>query len=283
MQLGVPSMGVQVETVPQEVLRKAGELLSSLRIPPEVLSILQRGAPLAFARGDAIFTQKSEANVAYCVVSGLVKVYFPLDDGSRIIVDVAGAGDLIGLIHAPGAHGHRVQLLQAEAMSKASVAIFTREQVVSIFKEMTPAGLVEVFQDVSTMWSKLLSWYINFLGLSFRDRLLRVFQYLANRYGVRESRGVRLTIELCHGDIAEMIASSRPMVSRLIDELLREGKLARQGRHYILRNHASFALPFKRKNNSGDGRSSPLSLVPFAQPVRLPASNMNKLARHRAR
>ncbi len=42
-----------------------------------------------------------------------------------------------------------------------------------------------------------------------------------------------LTLELSHQELAEMIGSSRAMVSRLIAELMESGELARQGRHYI--------------------------------------------------
>ena len=42
--------------------------------------------------------------------------------------------------------------------------------------------------------------------------------------------------ELSHEDLAEMIGSSRPMVSKLIGDMIKEGFLARgEKRHFILR------------------------------------------------
>jgi CRP/FNR family transcriptional regulator len=112
-----------------------------------------------------------------------------------------------------------------------------------MLKKLEPAALVALLEQVNTNWSELFSSLAWFLGLSFRDRLLWIFQDLANRYGVRESRGILLTPELSHDDLAQMIASSRAMVSRLIAEFVDQGELARQGRHYILVNYTSGSTP----------------------------------------
>ena len=61
-----------------------------------------------------------------------------------------------------------------------------------------------------------------------------MIEELAGRFGVSESRGVLLTSVFNHSDFAEMIASSRPLVSKLIGELIAEGLLIQQGRRYIV-------------------------------------------------
>jgi CRP/FNR family transcriptional regulator len=205
--------------------------------------IIEHRSPVTFSKGEPIFVQGSAADVSYWVISGLVKVYFPLEDGTRVIVHIAGGGDFIGIVDGMGPNGRHMQALEAEAMTKVSVAIFTREHVLSMLKTMPPAGLVALMQDVNTAWSQAFSWCARFLGLPFRDRLLSTFEYLAGRHGVRESRGILLTLELSHDDLAEMIASSRPMVSRLIAEFIEHGELARQGRHYIVVDRAVNSSP----------------------------------------
>ena len=57
---------------------------------------------------------------------------------------------------------------------------------------------------------------------------------LATKFGVKESRGILLVPEFGHSDFAEMIGCSRPMVSRLIAEMISAGSLAQNGKHYIL-------------------------------------------------
>jgi CRP-like cAMP-binding protein len=61
-----------------------------------------------------------------------------------------------------------------------------------------------------------------------------VLRDLAQKFGVREARGTLLIPEFGHADFAEMIGSSRPMVSRLIAEMIANHRLAYDGKHYIV-------------------------------------------------
>jgi len=101
------------------------------------------------------------------------------------------------------------------------------------------------------------------MTLSYRERLEAMLAEVAGRFGVKEARGTLLTLELGHDDWAEMIGSSRPMVSRLIAEMVQNRVLAREGKHYIL---------------LADGRSEK-SALPMPQieaaPVNGPASRKN--------
>jgi hypothetical protein len=51
---------------------------------------------------------------------------------------------------------------------------------------------------------------------------------------VSDSRGILLMPELSHADFADMIGSSRPMVSRLFTEMTEEKLLSHQGKHLVL-------------------------------------------------
>jgi CRP-like cAMP-binding protein len=61
-----------------------------------------------------------------------------------------------------------------------------------------------------------------------------VLHDLARKFGIKDSRGTLLIPELGHADFAEMIGSSRPMVSRLIAEMIANKRLAYDGKHYIV-------------------------------------------------
>ena len=73
-----------------------------------------------------------------------------------------------------------------------------------------------------------------FLGMSLRKRLEIVLAELAERFGVPDARGMMLLPELAQEELAEMIGSSRPMVSKLLIEMTERGMLIREGRRHIL-------------------------------------------------
>jgi hypothetical protein len=72
------------------------------------------------------------------------------------------------------------------------------------------------------------------LGLPLWDRLTSVMSDLAKRAGARDSDGIILIPEIGHQDLAEMIGCSRPMISRMIGEMVKSGMLARRRRQYVL-------------------------------------------------
>ena len=75
--------------------------------------------------------------------------------------------------------------------------------------------------------------------MNFSERMEAVLRDLARKFGVQDSRGILLLPELGHADFAEMIGSSRPMVSRLITERIANKRLLYDGRHYIVIDHSA--------------------------------------------
>ena len=187
-----------------------------------------------YNKGSMVFLQGSPADVMFWVLAGLVKAYCPRPDGTRILVKLAGPGDLIGHVDYIDSRGCRAQVFEVEALTKCSVALFTREYVIKLLQSLDHAALLQMIERLNTAWSSMAQWFGTFLGMSFRERLEVVLSELGARFGVRDTRGVLLMPELAHTDLADMIGSSRPMVSRLIAEMTEERLLLRQGKQFIL-------------------------------------------------
>jgi hypothetical protein len=82
--------------------------------------------------------------------------------------------------------------------------------------------------------SEWVRYYATFLGLSYRERIEMVMAELGRKFGVPDDDGVLLTFEPTTSDLAEMIGSSRPLVSRVMAELIEDGEIGRRDRKYIL-------------------------------------------------
>ena len=61
-----------------------------------------------------------------------------------------------------------------------------------------------------------------------------VMAELGRKFGVPDSDGVLLTFEPTISDLAEMIGSSRPVVSRVMADLIEDGEIGGRDRKYIL-------------------------------------------------
>ena len=224
-----------ISRIPEEAQRRLAEQLARWELPQEfVTELLDHHVLVTYAKGEPLFLRGSTADVAFWILSGLVKIYCPNAHGSRVVVALMGPGDVTGFTDYLEPSGRRAQAFDAQALIKASVALFTRDYVMKALRKLSPAMLVSVLEQFNTSWSSQACAYAQFLGMSFRERLQTVFADLAVRFAVRDARGMLLTVELSHDDLAEMIASSRPMVGRLIAEMMDQRIIARQGKHYIL-------------------------------------------------
>ena len=149
------------------------------------------------------------------------------------MVNLAGPGDFVGYADFD-LRGHPAQVFEVETLTKSSLALFTREHILKVLNTLDRQALVRAIERLNTAWSMLAHWFGTFLGMSFRERLELVLKDLGARFGVRDARGILLTPELAHSDFADMIGSSRPMVTRLMAEMASEGLLARQGKRFLL-------------------------------------------------
>jgi CRP-like cAMP-binding protein len=163
----------------------------------------------------------------------MVALYAPMENESRVLFRIAGPGDLLGYTNFLGEQRSR-QVWEAHARDNCEIALITREHIARTLQTVRREVVLQLFGLVSAEWSQQTNRWVRFVGLSFRRRLELVIEELARRFGVSESRGTLLTSEFNHSDFAEMIASSRPLVSKLIGELIAEGLLIQQGRQYIV-------------------------------------------------
>ena len=85
--------------------------------------------------------------------------------------------------------------------------------------------------SAATEW---VQYYATFLGLSYRERIEMVMAELGRKFGIPDGDGILLTFEPTHSDLAEMIGSSRPVVGRVLTELVEDGEIGRRERKYIL-------------------------------------------------
>lgn len=198
-------------------------------------AILARHTLVRYPRGAPIFTPGAPADVLFVVLGGMVKLYCAERPHGRVLIGLAGPGDIIGYADVADPEGGRSQLFEAAALTPSAVAIVTREQVLRVLRTLDSDALIPLVEAINSTWATALYRCARFLGMPLRARLSAVLAELADRFGVADARGVILPFSLGQESLAEMIGGSRPMVSRLLLEMMRDGLIARHGRQYIVR------------------------------------------------
>jgi CRP/FNR family transcriptional regulator, cyclic AMP receptor protein len=214
------------------------EKLIGWNLPAELVAqIEEHSTPVTFEKGAIVFLQGAPADLVFWLRKGFVKLYLPHTHGNRTLIAVARPGEPLGMVANVGADGRSHQIFEAQALTKCSLGLFTREHMTSLLRKLDHERVVQLVCHLNATWSALFERYAGFIGLSFRERLELVFKDLGERFGVEDRRGTLVILELTQQDLAEMIGSSRPMVSKVLGDMLDEGLLARseQQRFILLR------------------------------------------------
>lgn len=218
-----------------EGYQKLKNRLISHAIPESVVDeLLEQPTIISYSRGSFIFFEGAPTDLLYCVSSGLVEILCPGPDGEQIRTSVLGPGEFFGFVECVDHKGRPAQAFQARARTNAQIGLLVREHIYKVLRRQDPALLLDIMKAIVSAWGELTLHYTQFLGLNYNSRLESVLADLAIKFGVKESRGTLLIPEFGHSDFAEMIGCSRPMVSRLIADMIAAGSLAQDGRHYIL-------------------------------------------------
>jgi len=190
---------------------------------------------VSYQKDEVIFLRGSSADFLFCLLNGFAKLYLPHYNGNRTLVVLARPVDLLGFVDRLDSQNHRGQVFEARALTKCSVGLVSRDHLVRLLRTLDPESMTRLLEHVNTLWSSMFEWYATFMALPFRGRLQLLLENLKARVGALDRRGVLLLPPLTHEDLAEMIGSSRPMISRLINEMTLEGLLIRTGKqHYVV-------------------------------------------------
>jgi CRP/FNR family cyclic AMP-dependent transcriptional regulator len=209
--------------------------LGRLKLPPDMVDeLIERHMAVAYEKGALALCEGNTDGMLACILSGYVKVYCPVGDGNRTLVRLAGQGEIIGYYDYVDEKGRNARLFEVQVASKCTLALFNRDHVVRLLANLPTENLLSILAALNSFWSENVRFFTTLLNLPFWDRLTIVLGDLARRAGVQDSEGVVLIPEIFHEDLAEMIGCSRPMVSRLIDQMVKSELLARRGKQYVL-------------------------------------------------
>ncbi len=236
---------------PEEAFTILRSNLTHLNLPPELVDeLIEQHIAIVFEKGALAFCEGNADGMLALILSGYVNVYCPVGDGNRTLVRMAGPGEIIGYADYVDKRGRHARLFEAQVASKCTLALFSRDHIARLLRGFPTDVLISIIASLNTFWSENLRHFAVLLNLPFWDRLTIVLSDLATRAGVRDSEGIILIPELGHEDLAEMIGCSRPMVSRLIAEMVESGLIVRRGRQYVLLKKWNFDDNRRNSNHS---------------------------------
>ena len=188
-----------------------------------------------YPKGALLFMERQDARGAFVLCEGEVKLSISSSEGKTLIMRVAKAGEILGLMAAMSGGSYEVT---AETIHPCQVAFIRRED----FQRFV-AKYPEASQGVArqmTMQYQAACEQLRTVGLSAsaQEKLARLL--LAWSAGIEQTKGgARIKIPLTHEEIAEFIGTTRETVTRTLSDFKVRHLVAIQGSTMMIPNRAA--------------------------------------------
>lgn len=171
--------------------------------------------PLAYSAGDQLFTEGETAKGIFILRHGRVKLMANSSDGKTLILRIATPGAVLGLSSAVAAKSNEVS---AEVLETCQVSFIKRADLLQLMKEHGDLALA-LARELSLEYASLCQ-ELSTIGLQ-RSAMSRLAQLLVSWIDGEPAASEPIEIEcgLTHEVIAQLIATSRETVTRLLHDL----------------------------------------------------------------
>jgi CRP/FNR family cyclic AMP-dependent transcriptional regulator len=184
-----------------------------------------------YPKGALLFVEKQDARGVYVLCEGEVKLSISSTEGKTLIMRIARAGELLGLMAAVANLPYEVT---AETMRPCQVAFVRREDFLRFLGRHSEASENVVRQMSSQYRGACQQLHTIGLSASAQEKLARLL--LSWTEGIQQTKeGTRIKLPLTHEEIAEFIGTTRETVTRTLSDF--------KGRHLVTVRGSTLMIP----------------------------------------
>jgi CRP/FNR family transcriptional regulator, cyclic AMP receptor protein len=195
--------------------------------------VLNRMVNKKFHKNQVVLLEEDTASFIYVVYSGKVRVVNVGSDGSERILAVHKRGDIFGEMAMLDAKTAPATVI---AMEDTEIGLLSRQTFQKLFLKNEKVLL----QLVAILCKRLREAQLVLKAIALPDaelRLRSILSHLSLLHGVRDDRGVVITLRLTHKELAGYTSVSRETVTRLLHRLSEVGDLEMLENRTILLKH----------------------------------------------
>ena len=186
---------------------------------------------------DTIFTPGDPDDQLYFVLEGAVRLYKIYGDYKEATTALLKDGGVFGKLSLVEG---RWQNVFAEAVTDVRVAGVQKSALAEVIRRR-PEFAMKLFASFSERLRQSDEVIESLLHREVSTRLATLLLNLVDRFGEHNHVGPMLDVRLTHQDLANMIASTREAVSKVMSEFQREGIIEVQNRRIVIRDRDALA------------------------------------------
>ena len=196
-----------------------------------------RAVERKFGPKDLIFTPGDRDDQLYFLLSGTVRLYKIYGDYKEATTALLKEGGIFGKLSLVEG---RWQDVFAETVTEARVASIQKAAIEQVIKSR-PDFALKLFSSFSERLRQSDEVIESLLHREVATRLATLLINLADRFGTGNGTGTILDVRLTHQDLANMIASTREAVSKVMSEFQRDGYIEVRSRKIVILDRNSLS------------------------------------------
>jgi CRP/FNR family transcriptional regulator len=201
-----------------------------------------------YRRGSTLFLEGQPAKGVYLLCAGRAKLSTYSEDGKAIILCIAEAGEVLGLSANIAGSQHETT---AQATEDCRIGFVGRQDFLDFINSHHEASLNALRQLSSNYRAAHQQICSLGLSLSAGDKLARLFLQWYDRFA--NSGPVRISSPHTHGEIAEMIGTSRETVTRLLKDFKDRGLIAVSRSELCIPDRQQLIAAIGSRHRNGNG------------------------------
>jgi hypothetical protein len=179
-----------------------------------------------------IFSDKFFSESAYILLSGVARITCVNRKGQRTMLIMVAPGLIPAL---PRTVTGITYNFRCEAVTMCQVGTIGLNRFVKICLGIGSGAFNLLADGLFGRWDRVQLRRSNFIGCTLAERLALLLLDLSESFGVPSlGGGVRLTISVRHGELAQLVGASRPRVTEHLLELTQKHLIFRENRHLVV-------------------------------------------------
>ena len=179
-----------------------------------------------------IFDDTCSPEAAYVLLSGVARISCGNRKGDRTLVIMVAPGMIPGFPPAVAGISYN---FRCEAVTDCQIGTVTLAEFIEIALGIASADFKRMAASYSGRWDLVQLRCSNFMACTLEERVALILLELSENFGIRDRKGVRLTVSARHQDVAELVGASRPRVTEYLASFERKHLIIRDGRQLIVR------------------------------------------------
>ena len=189
-----------------------------------------------FSKNEVVLLEEDSSNYMYVVYSGKVKAVQISIDGKEHILAVHGKGDFFGEMGILDGKSSPATII---AMENAEIGLIAKDN----FERYLLSNEKFLRQAILLLCSRLREAWLKLKVLSLSEaesRVRAMLKIISLQHGLKDQRGILISLKLTHKDISRYVLLSRETVTRQLDRLLKADEIEILENKHILLKPAFF-------------------------------------------